>query len=822
MFNYEKLGLFYLGRQVSPDRLEREDELLLYEANDLTTHAVCVGMTGSGKTGLCIGLMEEAAIDAIPAIIIDPKGDMGNLCLMFPDMSAQAFEPWVDPEEASRRGLSTMDFAEQEAKKWRNGLADWQQDAERIRHLQQTTDVVLYTPGGTAGRPLSILQVFGCPGPEILSDSEQLGERINSTVSGLLGLLGLSADPLQSRDHIFLATILQHYWKQGQDVDLASLINAIQNPPFQQVGVMSLDTFYPKNERQQLAVRCNNLLASPSFASWMEGEPLDIDRLLYNAQGKPQLAILSIAHLGDAERMFFVTLLLNQMVAWMRRQPGTTSLRAILYMDEIFGYFPPVANPPSKAPLLTLLKQARAYGLGIMLTTQNPVDLDYKALSNMGTWFIGRLQTDRDRQRLLDGLENASSLDDAFDRAALDQRIAGLKQRVFLMRNVHETEPVLFEARWALSYLRGPLTRREIEALQITQTEPERFDTDPLLDEGRAPLVGSAVTTPSPEPAGTSGVDERSAGVTLPAGIEAYYAPPREARVGDVQYRAAVAGFANVHFENTKHAVNETTAVSLAALITEDIIPVQWEEGFSLPFDASLLERTPRSDIRPGTIPTVAAPASVYKTWEKACLDTMYRTNRLHLFHSPDLKITSNVGETERDFRIRLRQKRRELRDEAIDKLKARYATKIRSLNDKVRRAEQAVKREQEQAQDAKLQTTISLGSTLLTAFLGRKKLSQSTLGRATTTARGASRAARQAGDVERSQATLEAHRDELTQLETELQAEIDQLTLQADLVEESLSTIEIKPLKRDVQMRLFGLIWLPYQGDEPAWQSTT
>ena len=500
MFNYEKLGLFYLGRQVSPDRLEREDELLLYEANDLTTHAVCVGMTGSGKTGLCIGLMEEAAIDAIRRslsirrVIWATSASCFRTCLrrrsslglIRRKRRAVGFPRWILLNRKRRSGVTDLRIGS----KMPEGFV-----------IQQTTDVVLYTPGGTAGRPLSILQVFGCPGPEILSDSEQLGERINSTVSGLLGLLGLSADPLQSRDHIFLATILQHYWKQGQDVDLASLINAIQNPPFQQVGVMSLDTFYPKNERQQLAVRCNNLLASPSFASWMEGEPLDIDRLLYNAQGKPQLAILSIAHLGDAERMFFVTLLLNQMVAWMRRQPGTTSLRAILYMDEIFGYFPPVANPPSKAPLLTLLKQARAYGLGIMLTTQNPVDLDYKALSNMGTWFIGRLQTDRDRQRLLDGLENASSLDDAFDRAALDQRIAGLKQRVFLMRNVHETEPVLFEARWALSYLRGPLTRREIEALQITQTEPERFDTDPLLDEGRAPLVGSAVTTPSPEPA---------------------------------------------------------------------------------------------------------------------------------------------------------------------------------------------------------------------------------------------------------------------------------------------------------------------------------
>ena len=404
-------------------------------------------MTGSGKTGLCISLLEEAAIDNIPAIVVDPKGDLANLLLTFPELRDEDFLPWINEEDAQRKGMSPADYAAAQAALWKKGLADWGQDGERIRKLKSSADFAVYTPGSTAGIPVSILKSFAFPGKAVVEDGELLGERIGATVTGLLNLMGVEADPIQSREHILLSTILDNAWKQGRDLDLAGFIHAIQEPPVSRIGVLDLESFFPSKDRFALAMKLNNLLAAPGFSAWLEGEPLDIGRMLHTAAGKPRVSIFSIAHLNDSERMFFVTLLLTQLLGWMRSQPGTSSLRALFYMDEIFGYFPPVANPPSKAPLLTLLKQARAFGLGIVLATQNPVDLDYKGLSNTGTWFLGRLQTDRDKERVLDGLEGAAAGGSGrFDRRRMEQILAGLGQRVFLMNNVHEDAPVVFQS----------------------------------------------------------------------------------------------------------------------------------------------------------------------------------------------------------------------------------------------------------------------------------------------------------------------------------------------------------------------------------------
>jgi hypothetical protein len=464
--DFEKLGVFYLGKRYDLPGGKPLDDLLLYESKDLTTHAVCVGMTGSGKTGLCLSLLEEAAIDGIPAIAIDPKGDLGNLLLAFPDLKPEDFQPWVESAEAARQGKSVDEFAVLEAGKWRDGLAQWGQDAARIARYREAADIAIYTPGSSAGLPLTVLRSFDAPPPAVIQDGEAFRERVNSAASGLLALLGIDADPLQSREHILLANLLDTSWRDGRHLQMADLIRGLQSPPFDKIGVIDLETFFPEKDRFGLAMRVNNLLASPGFAGWLEGESLDVGRLLYTDQGKPRLSIISIAHLSDAERMFFVTILLNEVVTWMRSQPGTSSLRAILYMDEVFGYFPPTANPPSKRPMLTLLKQARAYGLGVVLATQNPVDLDYKGLSNAGTWFLGRLQTERDKARVLEGLEGASAAaGQRFDRAAMEQTLAGLGRRVFLMNNVHDDTPVVFQTRWTLSYLRGPLTRQQIQQL---------------------------------------------------------------------------------------------------------------------------------------------------------------------------------------------------------------------------------------------------------------------------------------------------------------------------------------------------------------------
>jgi len=450
MRDFEKLGVFYLGRLKG----QNDSNLLLYDSKDLTTHGVIVGMTGSGKTGLGIGLIEEAAIDGIPTIAIDPKGDLANLLLAFPSLAPQEFAPWVE------EGTSPEDAAAQ----WSKGLASWGEDAARVKRYRDAVDMAIYTPGSSAGLPLSILRSLAAPAGAVADDEDALREKINGTVSGLLALLGIAADPLRSREHILLSKIVEASWKGGRDVDLAALIQAIQKPPFDRVGVVDTESFYPSKERAELALSLNNLLASPGFEAWLTGEPLDVQRLLWTSEGKPRISVLSIAHLSDAERMFFVTLLLNELVAWMRGQAGTSSLRALFYMDEVFGFFPPTAAPPAKAPMLTLLKQARAFGLGCVLSTQNPVDLDYKGLSNAGTWFLGRLQTERDKMRVLEGLESASASAHAeFDKSKLGEMLSGLSQRIFLMNNVHEDAPVVFESRWAMSYLRGPLTRDQIK-----------------------------------------------------------------------------------------------------------------------------------------------------------------------------------------------------------------------------------------------------------------------------------------------------------------------------------------------------------------------
>ena len=407
--DYEKLGAFYLGKRVDESDLSVRDELVLYDAKDLTTHAVCVGMTGSGKTGLCVSLLEEAAIDGIPAIVIDPKGDLGNLALRFPELRPEDFLPYVDPGEASRKGRTPEEHAQATAELWRGGLAQWGQDGERVRRYRDAAEIALYTPGSQIGRPLSVLRSLDAPGEAVLNDPDALRERIAGAVSGLLALVGVDADPVRSREHVFLSNLLHHAWSGGTSLSLADLIRAIQDPPFSRVGVMELEQFYPSKDRAGLAMAINNILASPGFSAWLEGEPLDIGRLLRREDGKPRISVLSIAHLDDAQRMFFVTLLLHEVIAWMRAQPGTSSLRALLYMDEVFGFLPPVANPSSKGPMLTLLKQARAFGLGVVLATQNPVDVDYKALSNCGTWFLGRLQTERDVARVIDGLAGAAS-----------------------------------------------------------------------------------------------------------------------------------------------------------------------------------------------------------------------------------------------------------------------------------------------------------------------------------------------------------------------------------------------------------------------------
>ena len=802
MDDYEKLGSFYLGRLYDLAKKKAADGLLLYDSKDLVTHAVCVGMTGSGKTGLCLALLEEAALDGIPAILIDPKGDLPNLLLTFPKLQAEDFRPWVSEEEASRKGLSVEEFSQQQADLWKKGLEEWGQTGERIQRLREAAEFVVYTPGSSAGLPISILKSFATPEAAVLEDGELFQDRVGTTVISLLNLVGIEAEAVQSREHILLSTIFGWAWKNGEDLSLEAIIRYVQDPPMEKVGVLDLETFYPAKERFELVVALNILLAAPGFAAWMEGEELDISQLLHTADGKPRHCIFSIAHLNDAERMFFVSLLLTQVLGWTRSQPGTASLRAILYMDEIFGFFPPVANPPSKLPLLSLLKQARAYGLGVVLATQNPVDLDYKGLSNAGTWFIGRLQTERDKARLLEGLEGAAAAATAsFDRRQMEETLAGLGQRIFLMNNVHEDEPVVFQSRWAMSYLRGPMTGSQIKALMT-----------PLKSRVTTPRVPAAA---APAPAADS-VSLVAATVgalpTVAAEVPQFFIPAEAGGPAgsDLLYQPLVLGAARLSFTDAKAGVDTTQELVFTTPIHDAALPVQWQESTEAVFAARDLQKSPAAGARFAELPAPAARPKSYVTWEKEFANWLYSSRRLTLWKSPRLGELSLPGESERDFRVRLQQVAREHRDQAVDQLRQKYAPKIATLQDRIRRAQQALDREQKQATDQKMQTAISFGATLLGAFVGRKALSATTLGRATTAARGVSRAVKQQEDVGRVEDTVETLQRQLLALEEEFRSETAELESKLDPLSESLESVSVRPKKSGISVQLVALAWAP------------
>jgi hypothetical protein len=801
MSDYEKLGMFYLGRAFDLETKTRKTDLILYDSRDLVTHGVCVGMTGSGKTGLCIALLEEAAIDNVPAIIIDPKGDLSNLLLTFPDLKPSDFRPWIDEDEARRKSMDPDAYAAAEAARWAKGLSDWEQDGARIHRLREAADMVVYTPGSQAGIPVSVLKSFAAPGAEVVDDSDLMRERVSTTATSLLGLAGIDADPVKSREHILISTLLDTAWRAGQDLDIAALIQQIQSPPVTKIGVLELESFFPSKDRFELAMALNNLLAAPGFSAWMDGEPLDLQRILHTPSGKPRVAIFSIAHLNDAERMFFVSLLLNQTLGWMRAQSGTTSLRALLYMDEIFGYLPPVANPPSKIAMLTLLKQARAFGVGLVLATQNPVDLDYKALSNAGTWFIGRLQTERDQARVLDGLEGASATAGGhFDRQAMGRVISGLGNRVFLMHNVHEDAPVTFESRWALSYLRGPLTRVQIKTLM----DPRRAE---FAGAAAAPRAKASGTAPAPAAAAAPTAPAGAPRPIVPPDIPQYFAPAPGAAV----FTPMVVGVAQVRFTDAKAGVDETRDVTVVTPITSDAVPVDWANATEADFVAKDLSREPPAGATFSDLPAAAMKAKNYADWNKSFVAALTRDQSLTLFKSNAFGLISKASENEGAFRVRLQQVAREKRDQQVANIRAQFADRARKIQDRERRAQERVEKEQQQSAASKVQTAISLGTTVLGALFGRKTISMSTIGRATTAARGVGRTMKESEDVTRANETLAEVLKDKSDMESQMQAQIAALDSGTTAATETFETLSIKPKRTGIQVQLVALTWVPH-----------
>ncbi|NNK07947.1 MAG: DUF87 domain-containing protein [Deltaproteobacteria bacterium] len=777
MIDFEKLGKLYLGRELDPDGGEPNEVPVLYDSKDLTTHAVCVGMTGSGKTGLCLSLLEEAAIDGIPALCIDPKGDLGNLALTFPELRPSDFEPWIDPAEAERKGRTVTEHAAAVASLWREGLSKWGQDGARIARFRDAVDISIYTPGSSAGRGLRVLESFDPPGED--ADDDEQRDQIMGAVSGLLALLGIDPDPVNSKEHILLSNLLSHAWSNGESLQLGDLVRGISEPPFDRIGVMDLETFYPASERQKLAMQMNGLLASPGFSTWLDGEPLDVQRLLWTEDGKPRITILSIAHLSEPERMFFVSTLLNRVVSWVRRQSGTSSLRALLYMDEVFGFLPPVSEPPSKRPLLTLLKQARAYGFGIVLATQNPVDLDYKALSNCGTWFLGRLQTERDVARVVDGLEAASSSSgSSLDRGAIERLLAGLRSRVFLLHNAHDEKDILFHTRWAMSYLRGPLTRKQIKRLS-----PGDDRSASSADRSAKPRRGAAATKKS-RPVVAAGIDE--------------------AFLSDAPgtYRPHLLASVDLHYVRASQGLDEWEEFLALAPLDEDS---PWESVEILDADSLDPDHGPPDEAEFVPPPSGSVGKARFRSYAKQLKDHLYQSRPKTLWRNKRLKLRSKPGETKAEFAARLQLARREKRDEAAEKLRKRFAKKIKSMEARIGRAEDKVAREKSQYDQQKLQTGISMGATVLGAIFGSRGM-----GRATTAARGAGRVAREREDVSRAEEDLRELQDDLRELEAEAEDKVRDLDAEMEREEPELEEVIVRPRKSDLRVSELRLAWKP------------
>lgn len=730
----ENLGSFYVGAE-----LDTKAPVYL-KSKDFTTHAVILGMTGSGKTGLGIDLLEDAAIDGIPALIIDPKGDLADLKLAFPEMRPEDFAPWLDDKSQ----------AEKVAKEWKAGIEASGQSLERVKRFKNAAQVEIYTPGSLAGKPLSLLNRLDPPEGESFERDDQIA----TEVSALLGLLGVQADPLQSPAHILLSKILATSWDKQETVDLPSLIQQIRRPSFAKVGIMDLESFMPEKDRVKLALQFNNLIASPGFERWIQGEPLDIQRLLWTEEGKPKLSVLSIAHLNDAERMFFVTLLLNRLIGWMRQQSGTEALRALLYMDEIFGYFPPDGKPPSKLPMLTLLKQARAYGLGIILSTQNPVDLDYKGLANTGTWMIGHLQTENDKKRLMEGLPDLG-------KKALDETFM---KREFLLKSPDAKEIIRFQTRWSLSYLKGPLTLSEIKSFY------------PKADEI---IKQAAVEKFHP-----------------PASLEELYLRGTPQK----PLEAHLLAISKVHWVDKTSGVDTWKDLVFLAPVKECAL---WDDAEIVSQDDYTAQAPEKASY--AEVVDAAFQDKALKEEKMRFANWVYRSQNLDLFQAPDFKLKSLAGESEGDFRARVQQKAREVRDEKIQKLDKDFQDAYRKLQEKIAQQEVKVAKEQDQAGRQRFDTYVSLGSTLLGALFGHKS---SAIERAGTTMRRARRIGTEEEQVEHAKTQKASAEQDLDDL-------VEQHKKQAEALQDMyapenlrIDKTSISPRKSDITLDRFYLVW--------------
>ncbi len=817
-------GKFYIGKHP-----ETKDPVF-YDPDDLTTHAVVVGMTGSGKTGLCIGLLEEAALNGIPALMIDPKGDITNALLHFPDLLPTDFQPWVNPDVARREGKTIEQAGTEEAEKWQKGLAGDGIDKERLLALKNSAHFAVFTPGSDAGIPVSILASLAAPDLPWQGNEEILREKIGGTVTALLGLVGLDdIDPVRSREHILLANIFEFAWSQGKSLDLGELILQTQTPPFEKLGVFELNTFFAEKDRFSLAMLLNNILAAPAFQTWISGTPLDIPSLLYGEDGRPRHSVFYLAHLSDSERMFFITLLYSAVETWMRSQKGATNLRAIVYFDEIFGYLPPTANPPSKGVMLRMLKQARAFGVGQVLVTQNPVDLDYKAISNAGTWLIGRLQTERDKERLLDGLEGAAGGD--LDRKNYDTILSKLGKRMFLLHNVHAKAPVVFGTRWAMNYLAGPLTRTQIPALNelagATSPKTARAATKSAAKAApeSTPDDTAAVKSPTHTPIAPAAAAPSAGTATRPAvpsSIPEYFLPhnltlmeafaadgeplPQNALAQGLIYHPALLAQAEIRYFDRKYSLDTVEKKSALVFEPDRRGVVRWEDYLAEPVDARGLESRPAPEARFDNLEGAMNDAKLLKSLESDFVDWAFRTSGVTVMGNATLKLYAGPPIGEGQFRKQLSDEARKALEADKKKLESSYKTKIQSLQKKLAAEKRELAEDQSDLQARKMEALGTHAENIVTLFTGSRSTTR--LSRSLSKQRMVKNAEE---DVEESIAEIDRLEKELAELSDEIEDKLDEIEEKWANAAREIEEISVKPLKKDVLVEVFGVAWVPY-----------
>ena len=810
---------FYLGKEYDPEKGEILDQVVNYDPDDLTTHAVAVGMTGSGKTGLCIDLLEEAALRGIPALMIDPKGDMTNTLLHFPDLLPQDFQPWVDPDQARREGKSLDQAAQDAARLWKEGLQSWGISGERLEKLKSSAQFGVYTPGSEAGVPINILSSLKAPELPWEAHREVLREKISGTVMGLLGLVGLEeVDPVRSREHILLSNIFEKAWSKGRDLDLGELILQIQNPPFEKLGLMGVDAVIPEKDRMELAMMLNNILAAPGFQAWISGQPLAVEELLYTPEGQPRHTVLYLAHLSDAERMFFVTLLYSAVETWMRSQKGTNSLRALVYFDEIYGYLPPVANPPSKTPMLRMLKQARAFGVGQVLVTQNPVDVDYKALSNAGTWLIGKLQTEQDKNRLLEGLEGAAP---GMEKDVYDRLISTLDKRVFLLHNVHEDQPRLFYTRWAMNYLRGPLTRNQIPALNdLAGIQRPAAGHSPAQGEqlGRHP-VPSRPGTGEVESRGTRELPGSSTRPRVPAGADEYFFPvgfslaeslerAGQSREGALErriiYRPQLTAQAQVRFLRRKYNLDFQEQVSVLVQEPDRQGRVDWNSWEVRPLEIKTLEREARQEARFRGLTPPLQDSSTLSDLESDFKDWIYHTVTVAVRAQEELDLYAGPEVSPEDFQALAAEAARELEEEELAEINEDYEKKMDRVKDRLVKEERELKEDQTELSQRKMEEMGTHAENLLSLLAGRKRRVSSSLTKRRMTSKAKA-------DVQESLEMIEEYQQEIIELEEERQQAAAEEREKWQELQQEIQEIPVPPYKKDIMLELFGVVWFPY-----------